>query len=113
MTQPVRVRGDATQSARVEPPAAGGEEERVVRAGRELGPRVAEVAGEPVLRFLAEWDDAILVAFAMADVHELLLEVDVAEIEADGLGAPEACGVDELDERAVPDRQRAVAVEGA
>ena len=88
-----------------------GEEERVVRAAGELGPRVAEVAREPVRRLLAERDDALFAALAVADVDELLLEVDVSEVEADGFGAAEAGGVDELDERAVPDRDRAVALE--
>ena len=78
---------------------------------RELGPRVAQVAAEPVRRLLAERHDALLAALAAADVHELLLEVDVAEVEADRLGAAEPGGVDELDERAVPQRDRAVALE--
>ena len=78
---------------------------------RELGPRFAEVAGEPVLRLLAERHDAVLAALAVADVDELLLEVDVAEVETDRLGAAQAGGVDELDERAVAERDRAVAFE--
>ena len=77
----------------------------------ELGPRLAQVAGEPERRLLAERDDALLAALAAADVHELLLEVDVAEVEADGLGAAQPGGVDELDERAVPQRDRPVSLE--
>ena len=75
------------------------------------GPRVAQVAAEPVRRLLAERDDALLAALAAADVDELLLEVDVAEVEADGLGAAQPGGVDELDERAVPQRDRALSFE--
>src|SRR6476659_4006454 len=59
MTQPVRVRGDAAERARVEPAAARREEQCVVGSGGELGPRVAEVAREPVLRLFSERDDAI------------------------------------------------------
>jgi hypothetical protein len=88
VAQPVRVRRDAAQRARVEATAARREEERVVGSLRQLGPRVAEVAREPVLRLLAERDDAVLATFAPADVDELLLEVDVAEVEGDCLGAP-------------------------
>ena len=76
------------------------------------GAGVAEVARHPVRRFLAERHDAVLAALAAADVHELLLEVDVAEVEPDRLGAAEARGVDELDERAVAQRERALALEG-
>ena len=42
-------------------------------------------------------------------MNGLLLEVDVAEIEVDGLTAAEARRVDELEERAVANRQRLVA----
>ena len=44
----VRVREQAAERARVEPPAARREEQRVLGAARELGPRVAEVPREPV-----------------------------------------------------------------
>ena len=69
-------------------------------------PRLTQVAREPVGRLLAERDDAILAALAVADVDELLLEVDVGEIERDRLRAPQARRVDELDERAVAERER-------
>jgi hypothetical protein len=44
-------------------------------------------------------------------VDEFLLEVDVAEIEADRLHAAQACGVDELDERTVAQGERPVALQ--
>ena len=44
-------------------------------------------------------------------MYVLLLEVDVGEVETDRLGAAEAGGVDELDQGAVPERERALAVE--
>ena len=44
-------------------------------------------------------------------MHELLLEVDVAEVEAHSLGAAQPGGVDELHERAVPQRNRSFALE--
>jgi hypothetical protein len=71
---------------------------------------VFEVTREPPARLLAERDDAFLSSFA-AHVHELLLEVDVAEVEADSLRTAQAGGVDELDERTVPQRERPVAFE--
>ena len=108
----MRVGERAAERRRIQPPAAGREEQRVLRAARELRARVAEVAGEPVRRLLAERHRPLLAALA-ADVHLLLLEVDVGEIQADGLGAAEAGGVDELDERAVPDGDRPVVAERA
>ena len=41
----------------------------------------------------------------------LLLEVDVGEIEAYGLGAAQPGGVDELHERAIAQRERAFSLE--
>ena len=107
MAQAVRVREQPAERARVEPAAADGEEERVVRAARELRPRVAQVARDEVRGLLAERHDALLAALP-ADAHVLLLEVDVAEVEADRLRAPEAGGVDELEEGAVAEAERAV-----
>jgi hypothetical protein len=61
--------------------------------------------------FFAERDDAILATFAVPYVNVLLLEVDVGEIETDSFGAAQARRVDELDERSVPEREWAVALE--
>ncbi len=72
---------------------------------------LAEVARHPERRLLAERDDALLAALAVAHVDELLLEVDVGEVEPDRLGAAQPGGVDELDERPVPQVDRLVAVE--
>ena len=83
-----------------------------VRAAGELGPRLAEVARDPVRGLLAERDDAVLRALALADVDVLLLEVDVAEIEADGLDAAQPRRVDELEQRAVAERERAAGLAG-
>ena len=44
-------------------------------------------------------------------MHELLLEVDVSEVQTHCLGAAQAGRVHELDERAVPQRDGAVALE--
>jgi integrase len=107
----VRMGDDAPQGARVEPASARREEERVIRAFRELRSGVAQVAAEPERRFLAQRDDALLATLAAADVHELLLEVDVPEVEADRFRAAQARRVDELDERAVPQRNRPLALE--
>ena len=110
VAEAVRVRHQAAQRRGVEPAAAGREEERVVGAAGELGARLAEVAGDPVGGLLAERDDPVLRALAVADVDVLLLEVDVAEIEPDRLRAAQAGRVDELEQRPVADRERLVAV---
>src|SRR5439155_9416352 len=95
----------AAERARVEPPAARREEERVLRAGGERRARVAEVPGEPDGGLLAERHDALLAALSThPDV--LLLEVDVRQVEADGFAAAQARRVDELGERAVAQCQR-------
>ena len=104
-------------SSGVESPASDREEEGRdgecvgLRAGGECGSRFVQIARDPVGRLLAERDDAILAALAAANVHVLLLEVYVAEIETDSLGAAQAGRVDELDERAVPEREWALALE--
>jgi len=101
---------EAAQRARVQPPAAGGQEERVVRAPRQLRPRLAQVARDDVRGFLAQRHDPLLAALA-AHTHVLLLEVDVGEVEPDRLRAAQARRVDELDEGAVAKAERAVAVD--
>src|SRR3984893_4111399 len=107
------VRDESAQRARVEPLSGGREEQGVIRAARESGPGVVEVARYPVRRLLAERDDAILAALTAADVHELLLEVDDSEIEPDRLGAAKTGRVHELDECTVTQRERAFALEGS
>jgi hypothetical protein len=42
----------------------------------------------------------------------LAVEVDVAEVERDGLGRAEPTGVDELDQRSIANGERSVAVDG-
>ena len=81
--QPMRVRADAAQRARVEPASTRGDEERVLGAADELRSRLADVTGEPVRGLLAERDDALLAALA-ADVDGLLFVVDVHEVESNG-----------------------------
>ena len=111
MAQPMRVGDDPAQRARVEAASASGEEERIVRSSRQLRPSLPQIAPEPERRLLAERDDALLASLGAADVHELLLEVDVSEVETHGFGASQPGGVDELDERAVPQGDRAVSLE--
>src|ERR671935_2137509 len=106
----MRMRRDPPQCARVEPAAAGGEEEGVLGAARELGPGVEQVAREPPGRLLAERDDPLLATFA-PHADELLLEVDVRKIEVDGLAAAQPGRIEELHQRTVAQRERAVAVE--
>src|SRR4051812_13522535 len=108
VAQPVRMRDEAPERRRVEAPPARREKQRVLRAARELRTRLAEVARDERTRLLAQRHDAVLAALAFAHVDELLLEVDVAEIEMHRLGAAQPGGVDELDEGAVAERERAV-----
>src|SRR5262249_53955639 len=90
---------------------ARGEKQRVLSPARKLRPSSVEVVREERRRLFAERDDAVLAALAFTHVHQALLEVDVAEVEPDRLGAAEAGGVDELDERAVAHCQRIVPCE--
>ena len=108
VAQPVRMWEQPAQRARVESPPPGGEEERVVRAARQLRTRLAQIAGDDVRSLFAERHDPLLAALA-AHAHVLLLEVDVAEVEADRLRAAQAGRVDELDEGAIPEPERVVA----
>ena len=55
-------------------------------AARELRPRARRYRASAERGLLAERDDALLAALA-AHVHELALEVDVAEVERDRLRA--------------------------
>src|SRR5690242_16521267 len=55
--------------------------------------------------FLAERHQALFAPLAEY-VYRLPLEVDVAQVEGDSLGAPEPAGVDELDERGIPYLER-------
>jgi len=64
-------------------------------------------AAEPPGGLLAERDEALLAALP-ADVHVLAVEVDVREVEPDGLGGAKAARVDELHERGVPQGERVV-----
>jgi aminopeptidase len=106
VAQPVWVRDESPQGRGVEPPSTRRKEKRPLGTARELRPRLTQVAGDEARRLLAEWHDSVLAAFAEANVHELLFEVDVPEVEADGLSAAQACGIDELHQRLVSERKR-------
>src|ERR1043166_7761848 len=54
VAQPVRVGQEASERARVEPPAASRQEQRVVRAPRELGPRLAKIDRKSMSGLLAQ-----------------------------------------------------------
>jgi len=108
VAEPVRVRDEPAQRARVESLPSHREEDGVVGTPRELGTTFKEIERKTVGSLLAERHRALLAALA-ADVDELLLEVHVLEVEADRLGAAQAGRVDQLDERAVPEAERAFA----
>ena len=107
VAEPVWVGEEAPQRGRVQRAPAGGEEERVLRAARQLGPAALELDAQTIGRLLAERDDALLAALA-AYVHELLLEVDVGEPEIDGLLGAEPGRVDKLEERTVAEAEGVV-----
>src|SRR4029453_2503703 len=106
----VRVAEQPPDGARVETASACRDEEGVVRPARELWSPVREVAGDVVGCFLAERDDTLLPALA-AHVDGLALEVHVDEIEPDHLRAAQAAGVQELEQRAVAERERRIALD--
>jgi aminopeptidase len=110
MPQAVWVGEYAAQRRRVQATAAHREEQGVLGAASQRRARVAEVAREPQRSLLPERHDTLLAALA-ADMYVLLLEVHVLQIERDRLCASQPTRVDELDERAVPQRERTVAVE--
>src|SRR5215211_6975540 len=85
----MRVGDEPPQRARVQAAAARREKERLLGAARELGARLVHVAGEPVGGLLAERHRPFLAALA-ADMHELLVEVDVGEVEVDRLAAAQS-----------------------
>ena len=62
---------------------------------------VREIAPHEMRRLVSEWDDALLAALP-PDVETLLLEVEIGELEPHDLGAPQAAGVRELEDRTVP-----------
>jgi hypothetical protein len=64
-------------------------------------------ASEPVRRLLAERDDPFFPTFAEHS-NGFAVEVDVREVEVDRLLAPEACRVDQLAERSIPQLERVV-----
>src|SRR4051812_3403448 len=86
VAQAVRMGDEPPQRRGVEPLPTRRQEERVACPRSQFRPRVAEVPRDPRSRFLAERHDAILRTFSVAHMDEFLLEVDVAEVEADGLG---------------------------
>src|SRR5688500_4783644 len=90
--QPVGVGEHPANRARVEPPAADGEEEGVLGAAREARADVAQVEPEQERRLFAERHSALLASLP-ADEDEFLLEVHVGEVEADCLRAPQPGGV--------------------
>ena len=110
VAEPVGIVHEAAQDRGVERPPADGEEQRVVRAARKRGPRVAEIGRDGMRGPFPERDDALLAALA-EHVHRLLLEVHVGEPEPDHLGGAEAAGIRQLEDRRVAHGQRAVALD--
>jgi len=102
--QPVRMAQEPTHGARLESPSADGQEHRFGCAADQTGSALPQVASQMVCGLLAERENAVLAALAV-NVHDLALEVDVAEVEHHGLGAAQPGRVEELEERAVAQRE--------
>jgi 3',5'-cyclic-AMP phosphodiesterase len=102
--EPVRVPDESAQVARVEATPADREEERVGGAPGQDRACVAEVPAHQCGCLLSDRYDAVLPALAF-HVDGLLLDVDVAEVEAHRLRASEPARVDELDQRPVAHSQ--------
>ena len=109
VAEPVRVAEEPAHGARVELSAARGEEERVDGPSSQLGPSIAQVAGHMVCRLFSERHDSLFAALS-PHMHGLALEVHVGKVEPHGFGAPEPTRVQELEERAIPEGERRVAV---
>src|SRR5262249_28411036 len=62
--QPVRMREEPADRARVQAPAARRDEQRVLGAVHELRARVVEIDAQPVRGLFSERDDALFVALA-------------------------------------------------
>ncbi len=110
VAEAVRVGQEAAQRRRVQRPPAHGEEERIHRAPGELRPPVLQVAAQAVGGLLAERDDPFLAALP-ADVDQFLLEVDVGELEVDGLLRAEPGRVDQLEQCAIPEPERVLGLQ--
>jgi len=109
MAKPVRMGEEPPQRARIEPPAPRRQEERIVRPVRERRPRLAQVTRKNVCSLFPERHHPLLSALP-AYVHGLLLEIHISEVEVDSFLRAQAGRVHELDERAVSQRQRSLAV---
>ena len=67
---------------------ARGEEERVERAPRQVRAPIFQIAPQVVGRLFSQGNDPFLAALAV-HVDDLLLEVDVRELQVDGLLRPD------------------------
>ncbi len=66
-----------------------------------------EVEAEPEEGAFADWDVAVLGAFAAADEDGAAVEVDVSDGELDQLLAADGAGVEDLEDRSVAEAERA------
>ena len=108
--QAMRMREHAANRGGVEPPPARGQEQRILRPAHELGPCLVEVAGQRVRGLFSERNDPLLAALP-PNMKLFAVEVDVADVESNRLGAAQPSRVDQLDERMVSNRERLVAVQ--
>src|SRR5947207_13491636 len=89
------------------PPRAGEEDRALVGLDDKRGPGLVEVLLEPCDRALADGNDPVLPALALADGKDAPGEIEIIEPEPDQLHPPEPRGVAHLQDRAVaePDRR--------
>ena len=64
---------------------------------------VGQVALDPAYGALTDRHEPVLGALAETDAHDAALHVQVADLEAGELAPPHACGVERLEDRAVPE----------
>jgi hypothetical protein len=110
MPQAVRMGKDAAKRRGVQAPTACREEHGVLRTACELGASLVQIPREDMRRLFAQRDDPLFPTFA-TDMELLAVEVDVCELEPDGLRASKPGGIDQLDERPIPQRERPVSIE--
>ena len=106
--QPVRVRDEPSQHARVEPAAADRDEEGITGAAHEPRAAVSKPGAQAPDGLLAERHEPFLPSLA-AHVDLLAVEVEVGDVEVDRLRRTQTRGVDELEQRRVSERERFLA----
>ena len=70
------------------------------------GPRLFQVAAQPMKRMFAQRHDTVFLALPLPDREQAALAVEVVEVQPDQFTAPDAGGVERLEDRPIPYPQR-------